>query len=512
MMVFKNIIAKPRKDRTNKKEETPVQPATLIGNDIVNIEAMRFQLRTQFDRNVVTHFYIQEQIFDYIFKTLGINTHGVVNHPVMITEPMVNPNFTRSLMSELLFEVYNIPSLCYGIDSLLSFNQNNVGDTGLIISIGFSTTHVIPVIDGHYVTSKMRRINIGGSHMINYLYRLLQLKYPVHVNSITLSRIEELLHDHCSIALDYVDSLRSWASPSYYEKNIKKIQLPFSQVVAAPTLTAEQKVEKRKELSRRLAEINARKREEKLAEDEDLMDKLLNVQDLFDDEDNEEFEDALKDVNLSSYEELEKMISSVQTRIDKTKLKISEIESGGPPVFEEKPIIQPIIPQPPANRNFDEWLNEVKEKRILILEKKQVRKQRRQDLAKRRTAAAQERMRIISKLAGKEKGTDDFGMRDADWDVYKKISKEGGDSDSEAENEKLLECEEILRHHDPLNEEPQQQGMAEYHQVSFKIDICFRIDNLNPIYSKTIVIMNIFNHPLVRFVFCPVVFLLNHFH
>ena len=63
--------------------------------------------------------------------------------------------------------------------------------------------------------------------------------------------------------------------------------------------------------------------------------------------------------------------------------------------------------------------------RNAILEKKQIRKQRRQDLAKRRTAAAQERMRIISHLAKKEKGTDDFGMRDEDWDVYKAISKEG---------------------------------------------------------------------------------------
>lgn len=44
-------------------------------------------------------------------------------------------------------------------------------------------------------------------------------------------------------------------------------------------------------------------------------------------------------------------------------------------------------------------------------------------------------MRIISHLAKKEKGVDDFGMRDEDWDVYKSISREG-DSDSEAENEK----------------------------------------------------------------------------
>lgn len=50
-------------------------------------------------------------------------------------------------------------------------------------------------------------------------------------------------------------------------------------------------------------------------------------------------------------------------------------------------------------------------------------RQRRQDMAKRRTAAAQERMRIISQLAKKEKRDDDFGIRDEDWDVYKVINK-----------------------------------------------------------------------------------------
>jgi len=44
-------------------------------------------------------------------------------------------------------------------------------------------------------------------------------------------------------------------------------------------------------------------------------------------------------------------------------------------------------------------------------------------MAKRRTAAAQERMRIISQLAKKEKRDDDFGMRDEDWDVYKVINR-----------------------------------------------------------------------------------------
>lgn len=301
--------------------------------------------------------------------------------------------------------------------------------------------------------------------MTTYLHRLLQLKYPIHVNNITLSRVEELIHEHCSIAYDYKEMLTKWASHQYYEKNVRKIQLPYSLVVAPPTLTAEQKIEKRKEMSRRLAEINARKREEKLAEDEEQLQRLEEILESYDDdEDEEELEMALKEFNISTYEELEKLISVTKARIEKIRQKMQAVELGV--VVEEKPIV---IPQPPPDKTMEEWLVDIREKKNHILEKKQIRKQRRSDLAKRRTAAAQERMRIISKLAGKEKGTDDFGSRDEDWDVYKAISREQ-DSDSEVENEKLLEYDDILRHHDPFlndNDEPQiKMGTAEFHQVS----------------------------------------------
>lgn len=69
-----------------------------VGNDIVNIEAVRFQLKTQFDRNIVTHCEIQEHIFNYMFSHLGINTE-TINHPVIITEAFMNPNYSRSCTS-----------------------------------------------------------------------------------------------------------------------------------------------------------------------------------------------------------------------------------------------------------------------------------------------------------------------------------------------------------------------------------------------------------------------------
>jgi hypothetical protein len=50
-----------------------------------------------------------------------------------------------------------------------------------------------------------KRINLGGSQAAGYLQRLLQLKYPGHLAAITLSRMEEILHEHSYIAEDYME-------------------------------------------------------------------------------------------------------------------------------------------------------------------------------------------------------------------------------------------------------------------------------------------------------------------
>ncbi|XP_071450512.1 actin-related protein 5 [Hetaerina americana] len=479
-LVFKNLIAKQRKERGKKDGETQV------GNDIANIEALRFQLKTQFDRNVVTHFEAQETIFDHIFSRLGIDTDGGVYHPIVLTEAFQNPNYSRNLMSEMLFECYGVPGVVYGVDSLFSFWHNNdcpIHDwatdfkkTGLVISIGYRASHVIPVVSGVVKYHQARRLAMGGAHMSHFLHRLLQLKYPAHFNAITLSRVEELLHEHTYVAKNYDEELAKWMddevveegekggseSTSYYHSHVHRIQLPFVPV-SNPILTVEQQKERRRELAKRLVEMNARKREERLAEDEERLHQLLAAQDLLEEGDEIEFEATLKECGLSNESELSKSILQLQARIEKTKQKIASLTTAEESVSDDpkgkfyKDSMDP--------KDYEEWISNLRKQRREILERQHQRRQRRQDMARRRTVAAQERMRLISELARKEKtkkrpgggincsisggDTDTFGMRDEDWDVYKAINREGGDSDSEEEHERLAEIEETLRRHDP---------------------------------------------------------------
>ena len=44
----------------------------------------------------------QEQILDYIFSHMGINTDGAVEHDIVMTEPVCNPGYCRESESFLL--------------------------------------------------------------------------------------------------------------------------------------------------------------------------------------------------------------------------------------------------------------------------------------------------------------------------------------------------------------------------------------------------------------------------
>ncbi|KAF5303760.1 hypothetical protein FQA39_LY09833 [Lamprigera yunnana] len=475
LLLFRNLVAKPRKERSKKDApESSHMPPLQIGNDITNIEAVRFQLKTQFDRNVVTHFETQEHLFDYTFTHLGLNTENCIPHPVVLTEPFLNPNSSRQLMSELLFECYSIPSLAYGIDNVYAYHfaEPKSEDNGLIISLGYHTIHIIPIINNKIIFVNTRRINTGGYHVISFLHRILQLKYPAHTNAITLSRAEELLHSVCVVALDYKEELKRWTNADYYETNTKKIQLPYTTVVTS-SLTLEQQKERKRELAKRLADINAKKREERLAEDEEKLNNLVSLQELISviEDDSEEVDQLLLQNQLKSVDELNKTITTLNVRIDKTKEKITAAAANDDTVMEEVPAKQPKINKMVFENEeaMQSYVQNAKKLRQDILNKKTARKQRRQDMAKRRTAAGQERMRIISQLARKEKGNDDFGLRDEDWDIYKTISREGGDSDSEVENDKLLELEEAIRAHEP-SEADEIITPAESHQLHVGIE------------------------------------------
>ncbi|XP_071779777.2 actin-related protein 5 [Centroberyx gerrardi] len=324
-LLFKSVAARSR---------GAARSETQIGNDISNLEPLRWLLKSQFDRNVVVNFEIQELIFDYVFTHLGIASEGSVDHPMVLTEAPCNPLHCRQMMSELLFECYRVPHVSYGVDGLYSFYHNNAQrnvpppHTGIVLSSGYHCSHILPVINGRLDAVNCKRVNVGGSQAASYLQRLLQLKYPGHLAAITLSRMEELLHEHSYTAADYHEELEKWRSPEFYEREVHRMQLPFSAKVLGGCVSVEERQERRAQQLRRLQEINARRREEKLQQDQERLDKLLAVQELLDDGLLDQFHKNLVELNMDSAEELQSYINKLHLAVEQGRQKL--LHSDGP--------------------------------------------------------------------------------------------------------------------------------------------------------------------------------------
>ena len=68
--------------------------------------------------------------------------------------------------------------------------------------------------------------------MVNYLHRLLQLRYPSLLPHLSLSRSLELAHTHATVAIDYGGELRAWEG-GRREGEERTVQLPYTPVRGA---------------------------------------------------------------------------------------------------------------------------------------------------------------------------------------------------------------------------------------------------------------------------------------
>ena len=204
----RNILAKPK---INDGNYSPF----IVGNSIFEYEQGKINKKSPFEKNIIAHFSTQEHIFDHIFSNLNI-TDSSINHPVLITEPICNLSFSRKCMTELMFELYGVPSLTYGIDMLYSYYYNNYSQIKnnyslgncLIISSSNQVTHIVPVIDNKIDIKNTRRISIGSENAKDLLMKSLHLKYPEIKQKLTNEVIQEIYHNYTMTALDYEQQLK----------------------------------------------------------------------------------------------------------------------------------------------------------------------------------------------------------------------------------------------------------------------------------------------------------------
>lgn len=139
-----------------------------------------YRLERPINRGILSNADDAKIIFQKIFTDLKL-TNNNKEIPVFIAEPPFTSKKQKSMLSEILFDSFDIPSLFFGTQgvlSLYSFGKKN----GVVLESGEGITQVVPVYNGYKLDYAVEKIDFGGIDVSNYL-KLLLCKNGVKMNS-----------------------------------------------------------------------------------------------------------------------------------------------------------------------------------------------------------------------------------------------------------------------------------------------------------------------------------------
>lgn len=83
------------------------------------------------------------------------------DHGILITDAILNPNYNREKMTEVMFETFNCPSFYVAIQNVLALYASG-RMTGVVFSAGDGVCSFVPIFEGYIISDATLRMDIAG--------------------------------------------------------------------------------------------------------------------------------------------------------------------------------------------------------------------------------------------------------------------------------------------------------------------------------------------------------------
>ncbi|KAI5293172.1 Actin-like protein [Ascosphaera acerosa] len=184
------------------------------------------KIRYPLEHGIVTDWDDMEKIWQWVYevelKTLS------EEHPVLLTEPPLNPRTNRETAAQILFEQFNIPALYTSIQAVLSLYASG-RTTGIVLDSGDGVSHAVPVFEGFAMPNSIRRIDIAGRDVTEHLQLLLRKSGYVFHTSAEKEIVRMIKEKTAYVALDPKREEKEWATLSKADSKTQEYVLPDGQ-------------------------------------------------------------------------------------------------------------------------------------------------------------------------------------------------------------------------------------------------------------------------------------------
>lgn len=167
------------------------------------------KIRYPLEHGIVTDWDDMEKIWQHVYteelKTLS------EEHPVLLTEPPLNPRSNRDTAAQILFETFNVPALFTSIQAVLSLYASG-RTTGIVLDAGDGVSHAVPVYEGFAINNSIRRIDVAGRDVTEHMQTLLRKSGYIFHTSAEKEVVRMIKEKTSYLALDPKKEEKDWAT------------------------------------------------------------------------------------------------------------------------------------------------------------------------------------------------------------------------------------------------------------------------------------------------------------
>ena len=196
-IVFNNYFGEPKYNKvlhSYDKEDININEQ-YIGDDCDKFFGV-IKLRYPVNRGVFEKEEDILSLFNHIFAKLDLNSEEIKEHPVLITEPILNPKSNREKISQILLDKLGIPSIFFASQPILSLLSTSA-TSGIILESGDGVSQSCCICEGYSIPCSYERYNYGGKDVTEYLKTMLRKRGYNFYNSSEIKLVNDIKENLC---------------------------------------------------------------------------------------------------------------------------------------------------------------------------------------------------------------------------------------------------------------------------------------------------------------------------